>query len=127
GRPIGTFQAIKHKCADMLLLVEASRVAVEDAAARLPGRPGQANSAAAIAKSYGCDAYAKVTADALQLHGGIGYTWEHNLHLYFKRAKLNQALFGDPSWYRARLVDALLSKTADGAGNEFAHREQPPA
>ena len=109
GRPIGTFQAIKHRCADMLLLVEASRVAAEDAAARAPEEPGGEWRAAAIAKSYACDAYAKVTADALQLHGGIGYTWEHDLHLYFKRAKLNQALFGDPSWYRARLAEALLS------------------
>jgi alkylation response protein AidB-like acyl-CoA dehydrogenase len=109
GRPIGTFQAIKHKCADMLLLVEASRVAAEDAAARAPSGPGGDWRPAAIAKSYACDAYAKVTADALQLHGGIGFTWDHDLHLYFKRAKLNQALFGDPSWYRARLATALLA------------------
>jgi alkylation response protein AidB-like acyl-CoA dehydrogenase len=116
GRPIGTFQAIKHKCADMLLLVEASRVAAEEAAARSPDRPGEPSPAAAIAKSYACDAYAKVAGDSIQLHGGIGFTWEHDIHLFFKRAKLNQALFGDSSWHLARLADLLLVTANDGAG-----------
>jgi alkylation response protein AidB-like acyl-CoA dehydrogenase len=116
GRPIGTFQAIKHKCADMLLVVEASKAAADEAAERMPARPGGEWRPVAVAKAYVCDAYAKVTADALQLHGGIGYTWEHDLHLYFKRAKLNQALFGDPSWYRARLADDLLRPRRDEVG-----------
>jgi alkylation response protein AidB-like acyl-CoA dehydrogenase len=117
GRPIGTFQAIKHKCADMLLVVEASKAAAEEAAERVPALPGGEWRPVAVAKAYVCDAYAKVTADALQLHGGIGYTWEHDLHLFFKRSKLNQALFGDPSWYRARLADDLLTPTHGTAGS----------
>ena len=121
GRPIGTFQAIKHKCADMLILVEAARVAAEEAAATSPSSPGEPSISAAIAKSYAGDAYAKIAGDGIQLHGGVGFTWEHDIHLYFKRAKLNQVWFGDPSWYRSRLADLLLPRAA---GSSRARSEQ---
>ena len=121
GRPIGTFQAIKHKCADMLILVEAARVAAEEAAATSPSSPGEPSISAAIAKSYAGDAYAKIAGDGIQLHGGVGFTWEHDIHLYFKRAKLNQVWFGDPSWYRSRLADLLLPRAA---GSPRARSEQ---
>jgi alkylation response protein AidB-like acyl-CoA dehydrogenase len=110
GRPIGTFQAIKHRCADMLILVEASRVAAEDAAEHSLAEIDEPSTAPAIAKAYACDAFAKVAGDGIQLHGGIGYTWDHDIQLFFKRAKLNQALFGHPSWHRGRLADMLLPR-----------------
>ena len=111
GRPIGTFQAIKHRCADMLILVEASRAAAEEAARTSPSKPGPSTSAA-VAKSYAGDAYARIASDGIQLHGGVGFTWEHDIHLYFKRAKLNQVWFGDPSWHRSRLANLLLPRGA---------------
>jgi alkylation response protein AidB-like acyl-CoA dehydrogenase len=110
GRPIGTFQAIKHKCADMLVLVETAQVAAEDAAAQLAAEPGEAGARTSIAKWYACDAYAKVAGDGIQVHGGIGFTWDHDLQLFFKRAKLNQALFGNSLWHRRRLADQLLPR-----------------
>jgi len=111
GRPIGTFQAIKHKCADMLILVEASRAAAEEAARTSPSLPGPSTSAA-VAKSYAGDAYARIASEGIQLHGGVGFTWEHDIHLYFKRAKLNQIWFGDAAWHRSRLADLLLPRGA---------------
>jgi alkylation response protein AidB-like acyl-CoA dehydrogenase len=108
GRPIGTFQAIKHRCADMLLMVEASRAAVEDAAESSAARAGGFSPEAAIAKSYAGDAYALIAREGIQLHGGIGFTWEHDLHLFFKRAKLNQVWYGDSAWHRRRLARHLL-------------------
>jgi alkylation response protein AidB-like acyl-CoA dehydrogenase len=98
GKPIGSFQAVKHRCADMHLLVEGSLAAVRTAAATLDPR------AVSVAKSYAGDAAARVTADAIQLHGGIGYTWEHDCHLFLKRARLDQALGGDSRWHRRRLA-----------------------
>lgn len=108
GRPIGTFQAIKHRCADILVMVEASRAAVEAAAESSPVAPGGFSPEAAIAKSYAGDAYALIAREGIQLHGGIGFTWEHDLHLYFKRAKLNQVWYGDSAWHRRRLARHLL-------------------
>ena len=103
GKPIGSFQAVKHRCADMYLLVQGSLAAVATAAEALDGG-GDASREVSIAKSYACDAAARVTADAIQLHGGIGYTWEHDCHLFLKRARLDQALGGDSRWHRRRLA-----------------------
>jgi alkylation response protein AidB-like acyl-CoA dehydrogenase len=111
GRPIGSFQAVKHHCADMLVAVETSRVAAETAARDQPSAPGEPSRWAAIAKSHCTDAYARVAGDGVQVHGGIGFTWEHDMHLYLKRAKLDQALFGEPSWHRERLARIVLSET----------------
>jgi alkylation response protein AidB-like acyl-CoA dehydrogenase len=110
GRPIGSFQAIKHRCADLLLLVETTQVAVEDACEKIDGpNPVERRTAASLAKSHAGDAYAFAAGDAIQLHGGIGFTWEHDLHLFLKRAKLNQTLFGDSHAHRERLASMILS------------------
>ena len=105
GRPIGSFQAIKHKCADMLLDVESARSAAYYAAGVLDGGgDDDALVAAALAKAHCSAAYTRVAAENIQIHGGIGFTWEHPAHLYFKRAKTSEILFGDPAWYRERLA-----------------------
>ena len=113
GRSIGSFQAIKHRLADAVLLVETSRVAAYSAAAAVD-MCGPSMSvrdrvvAVATAKAYVCDAAVKICGDSLQSHGGIGFTWEHDTHLYLKRAMLNQALFGTSSWHRRRVADEVL-------------------
>lgn len=108
GRPIGSFQALKHRCADMLLALEGSRGACAHAA-DLELAAGAGGDAVSVAKSYAGDAYVHVAAEAVQLHGGIGYTWEHDLHMHLKRARLNQALAGDSAWHRERLAAAALA------------------
>jgi alkylation response protein AidB-like acyl-CoA dehydrogenase len=109
GRPIGSFQAIKHKLADMYMLVQGATLAVEGAAGALDA--GQdARRLVAVAASYARDAAVKVTGDAIQVHGGIGYTWEHDCHRLFKRAKFDEAFLGDPSVHRERLAALLLDQ-----------------
>ncbi len=107
GRPIGSFQAIKHKCADLLTLVESSRSAALYAARVAEEDPASLPAAAALAQSYCADAYFTCAAETIQIHGGIGFTWEHDAHLYFKRAKSCQLLFGTPASHRARLAGHL--------------------
>jgi alkylation response protein AidB-like acyl-CoA dehydrogenase len=104
GRPIGSFQAIKHKCADMLLDVESARSAAYYAASVLDDDSDDPLVAAALAKAHCSAAYTRVAAENIQIHGGIGFTWEHPAHLYFKRAKTSEILFGDPAWQRERLA-----------------------
>jgi len=104
GRPIGSFQAIKHKCADMLLDVESARSAAYYAASVLDDDSESPLIAAALAKAHCSSAYTRVAAENIQIHGGIGFTWEHPAHLYFKRAKTSEILFGDPAWQRERLA-----------------------
>jgi alkylation response protein AidB-like acyl-CoA dehydrogenase len=109
GRPIGSFQAIKHKCADMLIQVESARSAVCLARQVLgDGQDSELPIAAALAKAYCCDAYVFCAEENIQVHGGIGFTWEHPAHLYFKRARTNQVLFGDPYQHRDRIARLLL-------------------
>jgi alkylation response protein AidB-like acyl-CoA dehydrogenase len=109
GRPIGAFQAIKHKLADMYLLVQGAALAVSGAAAALDA--GQdARYLVAVAGSYAKDAAATVTGDAIQVHGGIGYTWEYDCQRLFKRAKFDQAFLGDPSAHRDDLAALLLDQ-----------------
>jgi alkylation response protein AidB-like acyl-CoA dehydrogenase len=103
GRPIGTFQAIKHKCADMLLAVEAARSAAYHAASAEDELPV----AAGVAGAYCSAAFTHVAKENIQIHGGIGYTWEHDAHLYLKRAKSSEQLFGAPAAHRARLADLV--------------------
>jgi alkylation response protein AidB-like acyl-CoA dehydrogenase len=111
GRPIGAFQAVKHKLADMYLLVQGAALAVEGAAGALDA--GQdARRLVAVASSYARDAAVQVTGDAIQVHGGIGYTWEHDCHRLFKRAKFDQAFLGDPSAYRERLAALVLDQVS---------------
>ena len=103
GRPIGSFQAVKHACADMLVQTSVARHLVDAAVARLAAG-ADATVAAAMAKSYACGAAVDVVGKAMQLHGGIGYTWESGVHVYLKRAMLNRALFGSPAAHRQRLA-----------------------
>jgi alkylation response protein AidB-like acyl-CoA dehydrogenase len=103
GKPIGSFQALKHRCADHKVALVSSGALVAEAVRLWAAGDPQALLYASTAKASACDVYAKVAEDAVQLHGGIGFTWEHDCHLFLKRAKLNQALFGSSP---ARLDDA---------------------
>jgi len=107
GRPIGSFQIIKHQCADMLVAVELARSAVYNAAFAEEEDPESASIAARMAKSYCSDAYLEIANRNIQVHGGMGFTWEHGAHLYFKRAKASEVLFGSPSFHRERMATSL--------------------
>jgi alkylation response protein AidB-like acyl-CoA dehydrogenase len=107
GRAIGSFQALKHRLADMMIEVEAARSAAWYAACVADESPRELAEAAAIAKSYCCDAFYNCAAGAIQLHGGIGFTWEHDIHLYFKRARASATLLGTPAWQREQLLRTL--------------------
>jgi alkylation response protein AidB-like acyl-CoA dehydrogenase len=107
NRPIGSFQAIKHKCADLLLEVEAARSAAYSAAWNAAEDPGELPVAAALAGSYCSEAFTHAAKENIQIHGGIGFTWEHDAHLYLKRAKSSELLFGTPVGHRARLADLV--------------------
>lgn len=107
GRPIGSFQAIKHRCADMLLDAETARSAAYYAGWCAAVGDDDLPVAAAMAKSHCSDAFFRAAAENIQIHGGIGFTWEHPAHLYFKRAKSSQLMFGDPAHHRARLADMV--------------------
>jgi len=107
-RPIGSYQAVSHACAQMLLEVEGARSAVLWAAWALDHEPETAGAATNIAKAYASDCGARVTASALQVHGGIGFTWEHDLHFFLKRAQANAHAYGDARWHRDELAAALF-------------------
>jgi alkylation response protein AidB-like acyl-CoA dehydrogenase len=102
-RPIGSFQAVKHACADMLVRIAVARQLVDAAVADI-AVGADASASAAMAKAYACDAAVDVVGKAMQLHGGIGYTWESGVHVYLKRATLNRALFGAPREHRRTLA-----------------------
>jgi alkylation response protein AidB-like acyl-CoA dehydrogenase len=107
GRPIGSFQAIKHKCADMLLEVESAKSAAYYAAWCASELNDELPETACLAKAYCSEAYFHAAAENIQIHGGIGFTWEHPAHLYFKRAKSSELLFGDPTYHRELLAQRL--------------------
>jgi len=107
GKPIAAFQAVKHRCADMLIKLESARVAVWYAALALRDGREDAAEAAAIAKFFATEAASWISGEALQLHGGIGMTWEHDLHLFLKRAKANELLFGANHRHREAVAAAL--------------------
>ncbi|MCX6462380.1 MAG: acyl-CoA dehydrogenase family protein, partial [Pseudonocardiales bacterium] len=111
GRPIGSFQAVKHRCADMLVLVEHARSTAQHAAWALQDGLDDADLAVDVAQATCSEAYRRVALDAVQLHGGIGFTWEHPCHLYVKRAVTDAALLGSPEQRRDRIAAAVL----DGA------------
>jgi alkylation response protein AidB-like acyl-CoA dehydrogenase len=104
GRPIGSFQAVKHACADMQVKIAVSRQLVKAAVDALSDGSHGSGTAASMAKSYACGAAVEVVGKAMQLHGGIGYTWESGLHVYLKRAALNRSLFGSPAAHRRELA-----------------------
>lgn len=107
GRVIGSFQAIKHKCADMLLDVEHAKSAAYRAAASIDANDPQVTQFASLAKATASDAYMRTAAEAIQIHGGIGFTWDHDTHLWFKRAKSSQVFLGSPDWHRERYLQAV--------------------
>lgn len=117
GRTIASFQAIKHRCADLMLAIECARSAsyyaacvarealVEDGDTQLAGQLAEA---AAIAQSQASETFMHCAAESIQLHGGVGFTWEYDPHLYFKRARASEQLLGTPSWHRERLATLIL-------------------
>ena len=107
GRPIGSFQAIKHKCADMLLEVESAKSAAYYAGWAAAELNDELLVVASLAKAYCSDAYFHAAAENIQIHGGIGFTWEHDAHLYFKRAKSSELLLGDPTYHRELLAQRI--------------------
>ncbi|HYW87879.1 MAG TPA: acyl-CoA dehydrogenase, partial [Chloroflexota bacterium] len=110
GQPIGMFQAIKHACAEMLLDVENAHGATYYAAWAQDAHTPDAALAASVAKAYVSDASRKVCGSAIQVHGGIGFTWEYDLHLYFKRAKHFEALYGDADFHREQALRLMLEQ-----------------
>jgi alkylation response protein AidB-like acyl-CoA dehydrogenase len=107
GRPIGSFQAIKHKCADMLLEVESGKSAAYYASWAAAEDNEELPVVAALSKAYCSEAYFHATAENIQIHGGIGFTWEHPAHLYFKRAKSSEIYLGDPTYHRELLAQRI--------------------
>jgi alkylation response protein AidB-like acyl-CoA dehydrogenase len=107
GRPIGSFQAIKHRCADLLLEVESLRSAVGYAAAGVAEDSAEVPVLAPLVKAYASETYFHVAGENIQIHGGIGFTWEHDAHLYFKRAKSSELFLGDGSYHRERLATRI--------------------
>jgi alkylation response protein AidB-like acyl-CoA dehydrogenase len=107
GKPIGSYQGVKHKCSDMLVEIENAKSLTYYAAWAIDGEQPDAPMAVSMAKAYASDASRKVSNAGIQLHGGIGMTWEHDLHLYMKRAKASEVAFGDATWHRER-VAALI-------------------
>ncbi len=122
GRPIASFQAVKHKCADMMLRVESMRSAAWYAACIaqefLSGGvlACELPEASAVAQSYCAEGFFHCAAENLQLHGGVGFTWEYDVHLYFKRARAAETCLGGPDWHRERLAAAVLAPMAEEAG-----------
>ena len=109
GRPIGSFQAIKHKCADMLLRVESARSAAYYAGCVAADGAPELPRAASLAKAYCSEAFFHCAAQSIQIHGGVGFTWEYDPHLYFKRAQAGEHLLGDPAHHRERIARELCA------------------
>ncbi|HEX5609178.1 MAG TPA: acyl-CoA dehydrogenase family protein [Solirubrobacterales bacterium] len=115
GRPIGAYQAVSHRCAQMLLETENARSAVYGAAWAADAEPGSLPLAASMAKAYASDAGWRVPDASIQVHGGIGFTWEHDLHFFLKRGRANAAMFGDTKFHREQVAEAVLSRAGEPA------------
>jgi alkylation response protein AidB-like acyl-CoA dehydrogenase len=113
GKPIGQFQAVQHHCANMLLMTESSRSAVYYAAWVMGAEPDQAPLAVSMAKAYASDAYREVGNLGVQVEGGIGFTWDEDLHFYYKRAKASELMFGDATFHRERIARIVVDKAAE--------------
>src|SRR6266481_4562523 len=111
GKPIGIFQAVQHHCADMYLETESSRSATYYAAWALEENVPDASLAVSVAKMYASDAYRQVGNRGIQVHGGMGFTWENDLHLYYRRAKASETMLGDATFHRERIARLVI----DGA------------
>jgi alkylation response protein AidB-like acyl-CoA dehydrogenase len=112
GRPIGSFQAYKHRLADMMIEIEQARSAVYWAACAIDEGASDADIALHSAKSLAADTYFMCAGNMIQLHGGIGFTWEHDAHLFFKRARSIQTLLGNGAWHREQVAEAVLGRAA---------------
>jgi alkylation response protein AidB-like acyl-CoA dehydrogenase len=115
GKPIGTFQAVQHQCADMYLETESSRSAVYYAAWALEQKTPDAATAVSIAKMYASDASRTVGNRGIQIHGGMGFTWENDLHLYYRRAKASETTFGDATFHRERIARQVIDTSTFAA------------
>ncbi len=115
GRQIGAYQAVSHRCAQMLLETENARSAVYGAAWAADAEPESLPLAASMAKAYASDAGWRVPNASIQVHGGIGFTWEHDLHFFLKRGRSNAAIFGDAKWHRERVADVVLARVGEPA------------
>lgn len=114
-QPIGGFQAIKHRCADMLVAVESTRSILYWAAwAQDHAGEKEAAMAASAAKAFCTEAFTRVVGGAIQVLGGAGFTWENGMHVYLKRAKANEVAFGDPDFHRERVVQLLTGESPGG-------------
>jgi len=109
GKPIGSFQAVKHKCVDMMVAVENSRSLTYYACWTVDERLDEASTAVPMAKAYASDMAKNVTSEAIQVHGGIGFTWEHDMHLYHRRALAGEANFGNAPIHRETVAKSLLA------------------
>jgi alkylation response protein AidB-like acyl-CoA dehydrogenase len=116
GRAIGTYQAVSHRCAQMLLETENARSNVYGAGWAADAEPESLPLAASMAKAYASDAGWRVPDASIQVHGGIGFTWEHDLHFFLTRGRANAATFGDAKWHRERVAEAVLSRVAEPVG-----------
>ena len=112
GKPIGQFQSVQHQCADMLLLTESSRSAAYYAAWALNEGTADARTAVSVAKAYASEAYREVGNRGIQVHGGMGFTWENDIHLYYRRAKASEIAFGDAAFHRERIARTVVDGRA---------------
>jgi alkylation response protein AidB-like acyl-CoA dehydrogenase len=115
NRPIGAYQAVSHRCAQMLLETEGARSASYYAAWAAENEAETADLAASMAKAYASDAGTRVTGASLQVHGGIGFTWEHDLHFWLKRASADAVMFGDARWHRERVARLVFDQSPEAA------------
>jgi alkylation response protein AidB-like acyl-CoA dehydrogenase len=115
GKPIGMFQAVQHQCADMYLETESARSAVYYAGWTLEEKSPDAATAVSIAKMYASDAARTVGNRGIQIHGGMGFTWENDLHLYYRRAKASESAFGDATFHRERIAHLVIDEGAISA------------
>jgi alkylation response protein AidB-like acyl-CoA dehydrogenase len=118
GRPIGEFQAVQHQCADMLVYTESSRSAAYYAAYAVQEGTPEAHLAVSVAKTYASDAYREVGNRAIQVHGGMGFTWENDAHLFYRRAKASELAFGDATFHRERIAKMIV----DAQGTTKEHQ-----
>jgi alkylation response protein AidB-like acyl-CoA dehydrogenase len=117
GKPIGMFQAVQHQCADMYLETESSRSAVYYAGWALQENSPDATTAVSIAKMYASDAARTVGNRGIQIHGGMGFTWENDVHLYYRRAKASETAFGDATFHRERIAHTVIGSANVSASN----------
>ena len=113
GKPIGAFQSVQHHCANILLMTESARSAVYYAAWLMNDRPDEAALAVSVAKAYASDSYREVGNLGIQVHGGVGFTWDENLHFYYKRAKASELMFGDATFHRERIARLLIGRAGE--------------